>query len=101
MDNKRLQTIGDGSTVVVKNVMATFASEAPEGFSSLLEYWEKTTGRKATECAHEICHRPATQGAIATRAFSSDKTRYVYPACETCARRTEMLYVKDPFAPLP
>ncbi len=101
MESNKIEATGDGSTVVVKNVMATFACEAPEGYSSMLEYWEKTTGRKAPECAHEICHRQATEGAIATRAFSTDKTRYVFPACETCARRTEMLYVKEPLVPLP
>ncbi len=101
MDNNKPETIGDGATVIVKNVMAAFSYNAPDGSSSLLEYWEKASGRKATECAHEICNRQATEGAIATRAFSADKSRYVFPACETCARRTEMLYVKGPLVPLP
>lgn len=91
----------DGMTVLMKNVMGASVSGAPEGFSSRLEYWEKATGRKAGSCAHEICNRPATEGAIATRALSSDRRLYVFPSCETCARRTEMLYVNDPLVPLP
>ena len=85
----------------MKNVMSASVMPAPQGYASRLEYWEATTGRTADKCAHEICSRPATEGAIATKAFSSDRTPYVYPACETCARRTEMLYITSPFAPLP
>lgn len=96
-DNQSLPSpVGEGATIVLKNVMSASVTAAPANFKSRLDYWEKATGRKATECAHEICHRPATEGAIAVRAFSSDKTRYVFPACETCARRTEMLYVTGP-----
>lgn len=86
---------------LLKNVMSASVLPAPEGYASRLEYWEHITGLKADKCAHEICQRPATEGAIATKAFSTDRHRYVYPACETCARRTEMLYVAAPLAPLP
>lgn len=84
----------------MKNVMSGQVTPPPEGYASRLEYWEKETGLKAGECSHETCHRPATEGAVGTRAFSTDKIVYVYPACETCARRTEMLYVSGPFATL-
>lgn len=80
--------------------MSTSVTPPPDGYSTRLEYWEKHTGLKAGKCAHEICNRQATEGAIARRAFSTDKTLYVYPACETCARRTEMLYINGPFATL-
>ncbi len=86
---------------LMKNVMSTAVIPPPEGYADRLEYWEEVTGKKAEKCAHEICNRPATEGAIAMRAFSSDRNRYVYPACETCARRTEMLYIFGPLAPLP
>lgn len=86
---------------LLKNVMSAAVIPPPAGFSSRLEYWEHITGRKAEKCAHEICDRQATEGAIAVKAFSSDRTRYVFPACETCARRTEMLYVAGPLASLP
>ncbi len=88
------------TNMLVKNVMSSSVMPPPEGYSSRLEYWEKQTGLKAGKCAHEICSRPATEGAIARRAFSADGTLYVYPACETCARRTEMLYVSTPLATL-
>lgn len=78
--------------VLMKNVM----SASVEGYASRLDYWKSATGMDNPECAHEICNRPATHGALATRAFSSDRRRYIYPACETCVRRTEMLYVKGP-----
>lgn len=84
--------------VLVKNDMRAFCLPAPAGFETLLTYWEHETGSRAVECAHEACHRPATQGGVATTAFSTDRRRMVYPCCETCARRTEMLYVKGPFA---
>lgn len=87
--------------VLVKNVMSSSIIPPPEGYGSRLEYWEAVTGRKAGKCAHEICPRQATEGAIAVKAFSSDTSRYIFPACETCARRTEMLYVASPLAPLP
>ncbi len=86
---------------LLKNVMSTAVLPAPVGFSSRLEYWEHVTGRKADKCAHEICQRSATEGAVAVRAFSTDKSKFVFPACDTCARRTEMLYVTGPLAPYP
>ena len=88
--------IPEGTTVVVKNVMSSSVTAPPEGYDSRLSYWEKHSGIKPTVCAHEVCARPATEGAMAVRAFSADRRRYVFPACETCARRTEMLYVKGP-----
>ncbi len=85
-----------GNIVLMKNDMSASVTPPPVDFSSRLEYWESATGVRNPRCAHEICTRPATHGAIARRAFSSDKTRYVFPACETCVRRTEMLYVRGP-----
>ncbi len=86
---------------LLKNVMSAAVIPPPEGFENRLQYWEAATGMKAAKCAHEICDREATEGAIAVKAFSSDRTRYVFPACETCARRTEMLYVAGPLALYP
>lgn len=91
-----MKIIPEGTRTVVKNVMSSQVTPPPAGYSSRLEYWETATGRQATECAHEVCHRPATEGAVARRGFSVDPTAYVFPACETCARRTEMLYVEGP-----
>lgn len=88
----------DAARILLKNVMAASVTPPPAGYASRLQYWEEATGQKAAKCAHEACDRPATEGAMATRAFSTDRTRYVYPACETCARRTEMLYVAGPLA---
>ena len=93
--------IAEDSTLVMKNVMRASVMPSPEGYSSRLEYWEKHAGRRAGKCAHEICERPATEGAVATRAFSADHTRYIFPACETCGRRTEMLYIHGPLVVLP
>lgn len=72
----------------------------PAGYSDWLDVWQRSVGKKNVKCAHEICNRDATHGALATRAFSSDKTAYIYPACETCRRRTEMLYVDGPLVPV-
>lgn len=99
-DNNIPKVVDEDRTVVLKNVMSASVSPPPDGYSSRLQYWETITERKAEKCAHEICNRPATEGAIARRAFSSDKTAYIFPACETCARRTEMLYVKGPLVSL-
>lgn len=95
-----IEILPEGRIYLLKNIMRGQVAGAPAGYSSRLEYWEKASGIEAGECAHEACRRPATEGAIATRAFSTDKTMYVFPACETCARRTEMLYVKGPLARL-
>lgn len=86
---------------LIKNLMATAVTPPPEGFADRLAYWRTNTGIDHPKCAHEVCCRPATEGAIGRRAFSPDTTLYVYPACETCARRTEMLYVTGPLIPLP
>lgn len=86
----------NGRIVLVKNVM----SASVEGYGARLDYWKKATGEAAPKCAHEICGREATHGALATRAFSAERRQFVYPACETCVRRTEMLYVKGPLVEL-
>ncbi len=99
-ENNSPKVVDEDRIVILKNIMSTSVSPPPSGFTTRLQFWEKATGRKAEKCAHEICNRPATEGAISRRAFSSDKTAYVFPACETCARRTEMLYVKGPLVPL-
>lgn len=95
-----IEILPEGQVYLLKNIMRGQVTGAPVGYSSRLEYWEKASERKAAECAHEACQRTATEGAVATRAFSSDKNIYVFPACETCARRTEMLYVKGPLVRL-
>ncbi len=86
--------------ILIKNVMSASVLPSPAGYSNRLEYWSAITGLHPGKCAHEICDRPATEGAIAVKAFSTDRTRYVFPACETCARRTEMLYITGPVVPL-
>ena len=91
--------IADNGITVVKNVMGNYALGDTGERDKRLILWETATGRPAVECAHEICHRPATRAAVAMRAFSTDHTHYIYPACEICARRTEMLYVKGPLVP--
>lgn len=96
-----INIIPEGNTVVVKNVMSGQVTPPPAGYVSRLEYWEMATGHKGAKCAHEVCDRVATEGAMARRAFSADKRIYVFPACETCARRTEMLYVAGPLVELP
>ena len=99
--DKNIGIIPEGNTVVVKNIMSGQVTPPPAGYSSRLEYWEKATGLKGAKCAHEVCDREATEGAMARWAFSTDKRIYVFPACETCARRTEMLYVAGPLVELP
>lgn len=91
---------GAPAIFIMKNVMSAAVTPPPAGYSSRLSYWEAATGQLAGKCAHEICTRPATEGTIARRAFSTDRREYVYPACETCARRTEMLYVSAPIVEL-
>ncbi len=91
-----MNTIPEGQKILVKNVMATAVTPPPAGYASRLEYWTRHTGIEHPRCAHEVCTRPATEGALARRAFSTDRAVYVYPACETCARRTEMLYIAGP-----
>lgn len=86
------ETTDEGRIVLLKNIM----SASVEGYATRLDDWKRATGIDHPECAHEICGRPATHGAMAIRAFSADRKRYIYPACETCVRRTEMLYVKGP-----
>ena len=91
-----MEMTDENTVMVMKNVMSASVLPAPEGYESRLDCWERITGRKAGKCAHEICNRPATHGALAVRAFSTDTARYIFPACETCARRSEMLYVHGP-----
>ncbi len=90
----------DSGIIVVKNIMGAYALGDTGERDARLLLWECATGRPAVECAHEICPRPATRAALAVRAFSTDHTHYIYPACDICARRTEMLYVNGPLVPV-
>ncbi len=87
-----------GTLYLMKNDMSAPVTAPPAGFRDRLEYWSAITGEQPGECAHEVCHRKATEGALARMAFSTDRRQFIFPACETCARRTEMLYVKGPLA---
>ncbi|MDE5887102.1 MAG: hypothetical protein K2G90_06315 [Muribaculaceae bacterium] len=95
-DSKFGEVIESGKILLVKNVMSASVLDPRRR----LDYWKEATGVSNPVCAHEICNRPATHGGIAVRAFSRDRQKLVYPACETCVRRTEMLYVSGPFVEL-
>ncbi|MDE7161075.1 MAG: hypothetical protein K2O24_09605 [Muribaculaceae bacterium] len=95
------KSIAEGPGILVKNLMTAAVTPPPAGYASRLEYWVRHTGIGEPKCAHEVCDRAATEGAMARLAFSMDKTVYIFPACETCARRTEMLYISGPIIPVP
>lgn len=69
--------------VKVKNLLGTSDNSAPYGYSSWLDFWEKSTGRKANKCANIDCNLKATVGAHVIKT-SGTKEWYIVPLCDGC-----------------
>ncbi len=73
----------------VKNVDGSSRFPKPAGFDSWLDYWEKQTGRSATNCsANSWCGRDLV-GAHVQKVNSTDKCYYIVPLCRSCNQRND------------
>lgn len=61
---------------------------APSGYSSWINYWEKTTGQKATACHNINCVGSSLcedlDGAHVQRDTPNDKRWWIVPLCHKC-----------------
>jgi hypothetical protein len=86
----------------VKNINGTSRFPAHSGYNSWLEYWEKQTGQKATECGAINCKsNEQLFGAHVIKVNSSDKKYYITPLCPKCNKRTDNFNVDTELVPVP
>lgn len=85
----------------VKNINGSgFYHGIPAGYTSWLDYWEKTTGKKATKCG--ACGKTTNLvGAHVKKVYGSDDHYYITPLCSGCNQRTDEFYVDTELAPCP
>lgn len=84
----------------VRNVKGSGDSQAPSGYSSWLDYWEKKTGRKARYCHRESCIKTATDGAH-VQLVDGGNEWYIVPLCHDCNMSPdEILNVAGPLVPV-
>lgn len=87
--------------VVVKNVNGTDRFNAPPGYLSWLDYWQKQTGCTAYICGNTLCNRRDLVGAHVQKANSTDKSYYITPLCRACNNRTDHFKVDTVLVPVP
>ncbi|MBM6721152.1 hypothetical protein H6B13_16175 [Bacteroides gallinaceum] len=88
----------------VKNTCGTSRYNAPAGYSSWLEYWEKKSGRTARRCSAIDCNvtgRANLVGAHVKKVDGGDNHSYIVPLCKACNSRTDEFYVDEVLIPLP
>lgn len=85
----------------VKNVVGSSRFPAPLGYSSWLDYWERQTGKSATECGKCGMFVAAEVGAHVQKAYGLDKSYYITPLCRSCNQRTDEFYVETELVPVP
>jgi hypothetical protein len=92
--------------IKVKNIKGSgFYSDAPSGYSSWLDYWEKMTHRPAIRCSAMDCHQSrlfcTLVGAHVIKVDSSDRHYYIVPLCKGCNKRTDEFWVDEELVPSP
>lgn len=87
--------------VKVKNLNGT-GNRLPVGYSSWLDFWEKKTGKKASECGRSGCAKKATDGAHVQKADSDDRRWYIVPLCHECNMKpsSEEFYIDETLVPV-
>ena len=88
----------------VKNASGTSRYDAPAGYGSWLEYWERKSGKTAWRCSATDCHklgRSNLVGAHVKKVGGSDNHSYIVPLCRECNMRTDEFYVDEVLIPLP
>ena len=86
--------------MLVKNVNGSSRWQAPSGYSSWLDYWEKKTGLKASFCRRSGCLNSATDGAH-VQLVSGGNEWYIVPLCHSCNTQFgACFYVDGPLVPV-
>lgn len=88
--------------ILVKNASGTSRWTKPStGESSWLEYWEKRTGKKATQCGATDCHSKYNLiGAHVKKVYGGDEL-YITPLCTSCNQRSGNFYVDTELVRVP
>lgn len=87
-------------TYKVKNLNGT-TDRLPYGYASWLDFWEKKTNQKATECHAIDCKaKRDLVGAHVKKVGSSDNSWYIVPLCSGCNQRTDEFTVEGPLVPV-
>ena len=90
--------------VKVINASGTSRYDAPAGYSTWLEYWERKSGKTAWRCSATDCHklgRSNLVGAHVKKVYGGDNHSYIVPLCRECNMRTDEFYVDEELIPLP
>ncbi|OUO56765.1 hypothetical protein B5F78_08845 [Bacteroides sp. An279] len=90
--------------IKVKNANGTSRYDAPAGYDTWLEYWEKKSGKTAWRCSATDCHkigRTNLVGAHVKKVYGGDNHSYIVPLCRKCNMRTDEFYVDEELIPLP
>ena len=85
----------------VKNVSGSSRFDAPAGYSSWLDYWEKKTGTTKSICGASNCNNKDLVGAHVQKVNSTDKSWYITPLCKACNQRTDEFDVHWELVPVP
>lgn len=72
----------------------------PSGYSSWLDYWEKQTGLKASQCHKIGCLATATDGAH-VKLVNGGNEWYIVPLSHNCnTQRGDSFWVTGPLVPV-
>lgn len=87
-------------STIVKNLNGTSDNKVPSGYTSWLNFWEKNSKKKASECSH--CNKSAVLGAHVQKANSTDRSWYIVPLCCgcNCKPSTEEFTVYEELVPV-
>ena len=88
--------------MLVKNVNGSSRYSAPSGYNSWLDYWNAHANHNAYRCgATDFHHWGDLVGAHVQKAYSTDKSWYIVPLCNSCNQRTDIFDVDEELVPVP
>lgn len=85
----------------VRNVNGSDRWDAPSGYNSWLEYWEKNSGERAVYCSAHSCWGTNLVGAHVQKVDSNDQKYYIVPLCRSCNPRSGNFEVSSKLVPVP
>ncbi|AWH87074.1 hypothetical protein [Limnobaculum parvum] len=71
------------SFILVKNKNNTTGKTLPTGYTSWLDFWEKSKRKKALVCERMLCKNTAEVGGHVIKSGEGNK-EYILPLCKDC-----------------
>ncbi len=68
----------------VKNLNGTSDSKLPVGYSSWIDFWERISKVKATECHNIQCNRKDNLNGAHVQLVEGGNEWYIVPLCTSC-----------------